>query len=84
MNRAEDRLYQDILETLLDRQRCEVTFPDFDINAVNKVTLGALARIRDLVESPHLTCEECCRLIEDIIYTLRDQGIFTENLWDYL
>lgn len=73
------RLFCEILSNLLEHQRCEVTFPDFDMDAVNTVALDALSRIRKLVESPRLSAPDCYKAIRGIIAELEDAGIFVDD-----
>lgn len=70
-------LYQELLLTLLQQQRIQITFPDLNISARDFVECQcyqALNEIKAIIHDDSLDDSECFAKIEEIIQVLENAG----------
>ena len=70
-------LCKDILAELLEREKIEVTFPDFkeDISKIfESKCYNALMQIKEILQDDSLSDEDCFLKIESIVSTFEQLG----------
>ena len=80
------QLYQEILTSILAKEKIEITFPNLKTNPteiIESESYQALQKIKAIINDDSLTDSECFMKIEEIICVFEELGISSGSRHDF-